>query len=230
MDSTAGPDAGDFQSLPDSPGPAGPQLGAAPGNAGDGVSPGAAGTVRDAAPPTVAATPGPPPAPAARAPAFPEVEGSSLTLREEIDTGNVELPGLLDWGAWQFWRREVGREPPRPRSEPHGFRLRRESLLWKSTMSYIYGPNWKQLLRQYGDDSPAPFQDRVLVPAGMPPGSSGAPPATTAGAGASLEVAQASAAGPETFELGSHQSDDVFSQGSWAEKSTAEIRAMLRDF
>ena len=153
MDPMAGPDAGDFQSLPDSPGQPGPQLGVAPGSAG-GASPGADAAALDAAPQTEAVTPGPPPAPEAGARAFPEVDGSTLTLREEIDLGNVETPGLLDWGSWQFWRREVGREPPRPRSEPHGFRLRRESILWRSTMAHVYGQNWYQLLRQYGGTGP----------------------------------------------------------------------------
>ena len=90
MDSTAGTDAGDFQSLPDAPAPAGPQMGAAPGNAGDGVSPGAVGAAREPAPPTAAA-PSPPPAPEAGVrPAFPEVDGSTLTLIEEIETGSIE--------------------------------------------------------------------------------------------------------------------------------------------
>ena len=99
-------------------------------------------------------------------------------------------------------------------------------------MAYVYGPNWYQLLKTYGgtEQAPAPFQGRSLVPAGMPPGPSGEPPPTMGGADVLAEAAPAPAEGPETFDLGSQQSDDAFSQGSWSQLSSAEIRAKLRDF
>ena len=145
MDPNAGPDAGDFQSLPDSAGPAGPQLGAAPGSAGDGASPGVSTAAGEAAQPPAAA------AGALQAPesgeAVPEVAGSVLSLREEIEQGNIPAPGLFDWGTWQLWRGGPGREPARPRGEVHGYRLKREASLWKSTMSYLYGVDWRTTLR-----------------------------------------------------------------------------------
>ena len=112
-------------------------------------------------------------------------------------------------------------------------------------MSRIYGQNWKQLLRQYGDGSPEaevryppPYlgpgspvaQGRSLVPSATPSGPRGAPPASAAGAVVPGDSGQVSGEGPETYALGSGLSDDAFSQGSWADKSTQEIRGMLRDF
>ena len=47
-------------------------------------------------------------APAAgAAPAIGEVADSTLTLAEEIEAGNIPVPGLLDWGSWQLWRSDA---------------------------------------------------------------------------------------------------------------------------
>ena len=99
-------------------------------------------------------------------------------------------------------------------------------------MAHVYGQDWYKLLKKCGgqEPGPVPFQGRALVPVGTLSDPSGAPPAASAVAVASSEEVRAPAAGPESYELGSHQSDDAFSQGSWAEKPTAEIRQMLRDF
>ena len=70
---------------------------------------------------------------------MPQVAGSVLTLIEEIDQGGIEAPDLIDYRAWLRWRGEVGREPPRPPRELHGYRLQRESNLWRTTMAHLYG-------------------------------------------------------------------------------------------
>ena len=99
-------------------------------------------------------------------------------------------------------------------------------------MAHVYGQDWYKLLKMYGgqDPGPLPFQGRALVPVGPPEEPVGAPPATSAVAVAAQKEAKASAVGPETYDLGSQQSDDVFSQGSWVDKSAEELREMLRDF
>ena len=160
-----------------------------------------------------------------------EVDGSTVTLCEEIHRGNVDVPGLLDWGSWQSWRREGGREPPRPLGELHEARLRRESFLWKSTMSHVYGHDWQDQLAQYGGQElgPRPFQGRSLASVGTPSDPSGAPPAAWAGAGASLEEVQVPAEAPVACSLDSHRSEGGLSQESWADQSTLEIRQMLQD-
>ena len=187
-------------------------------------------------------------APAAgAAQAIGEVADSTLTLAEEIEAGSIPTPGLLDWSAWQLWRGDAGREPPRPRGEPNAFRLQRESRLWRATMSRLYGLDWRQLLRQLSSEgspeaearypSPyagAPAQGSSLVPAGLPPGPLAPLPASTAvavaAAGEGLAAEEALEVNIGASARGSDAGDEVYSQGSWAEKSTEEIRAMLRDF
>ena len=99
-------------------------------------------------------------------------------------------------------------------------------------MAHVYGQDWYKLLKKYGgqDPGPMPFQGRALVPAGPPQDPVGAPPASSAVAVASPGVAKAPAVEPEAFDLRSHESDDVFSQGSWVAMTAAEVREMLRDF
>ena len=99
-------------------------------------------------------------------------------------------------------------------------------------MAHVYGQDWYKLLKKYGgqDPGPMPFQGRALVPAGPPQDPVGAPPASSAVVVASPGVAKAPAVEPEAFDLKSHESDDVFSQGSWVDKSATEIREMLRDY
>ena len=157
-----------------------------------------------------------------------EVADSTLTLLEEIEAGSIPTPGLLDWVSWQLWRSDAGREPPRPRSEPHGFRLHRESKLWRATMSRLYGLDWRQILRQLSNEGPpeaegrypspyagAPAQGSSPGPAGLPPGPLAPLPASTAvavaaaGEGTASEEALVVHIG--TSARGSDVGDDVYS-------------------
>ena len=101
MDPSVGGPPGVSQSSPGAAPSTGPQLGAAPGSAGDGASPGVSTAAGEAGqPPAAAVVALQAPEPGA---AVPEVANSVLTLREEIEQGNIPTPGLFDWGTWQLW-------------------------------------------------------------------------------------------------------------------------------
>ena len=183
MDPSVGVPPGVSTSSPGAEPPTGPQLVAAPGSTGVGASPGASTAAGEAAQPPAAARAAP--SAPATGDSVPEVADSTLSLIEEIDRGNISPPGLFDWGAWQLWRGGAGREPPRPRGEMHGYRLQRESRLWRSTMSYLYGTDWNATLRSIAGGGTPGVAGRGSQPAPQPAGSAGPP----AGQGSSLVAA-----------------------------------------
>ena len=112
-------------------------------------------------------------------------------------------------------------------------------------MSHLYGEDWRITLRDLSGGVLPGAEARGSQPAPPPAGHSGPPAdqgrslvaagATSPGsagwqAAASAIDLPASEAG-EFQELASQEEhDDAFSEGSWVDKSSQELRAMLRDF
>ena len=86
-----------------------------------------------------------------------EVEGYGGTLSEACGEGHIDAPEPMAWNAWQTWRSLVGLRPASRKGSAH---VKREALLWRSTMAELYGEEWRELIR-------TPSQHR---------GASGTPP------------------------------------------------------
>ena len=231
---------GALQFLPVSPVGPGPQLGAAPGSAAC-ASPGAVGAAFESAPPTAAddrhdglmtatETPGTSAPSETGGVAVPEVDGSTLTLLEEIGRGTIEVPGLLSWVSWLRWGGGAGRAPPPSPDEPSIVGLQRESILWETTMSHVYGRDWRLSFPLHRDEyvGPLPSRGRSLESATTPLVPPGAQPAAPAGVGGTLGGARVSACKPETsFLVSSHSVGP--SQELEADKSTPEVLRTLQE-
>ena len=86
-----------------------------------------------------------------------EVTRSDLSLAEAIEAGEVPVPPLMGWRAWQSWRKYVGK---RPTTNVDGGTThnRLESKLWKATMESLYGEEWMvELDDQGGGPDPSEF-------------------------------------------------------------------------
>jgi hypothetical protein len=156
-------------------------------------------------------------------PAIPEVVGLGEveTLREALDQGLVQHPPLCSWGGWQTWRGEYGKRPPIPMGPAGGTApgttsarsefSARESRLRVETMAYLYGPDWKQQLKDLGE------------PPGGAEGTAqgGAPPPDLSAATAGVAGPGGGAAAP------SEPASSEFSQGSWVGMPMDELMSVM---
>ena len=71
-----------------------------------------------------------------------QVTGTDKTLKECLDDGTIQPPGLISWNDWQVWRSGNGK---RPTQETDGTVLdnRAEASLWSSTMADAHGSEWR---------------------------------------------------------------------------------------
>ena len=108
-------------------------------------------------------------------------------------------------------------------------------------MSHFYGADWRATLREIAGGGLPGAEVRDPPPAGSlgPPadqGRSPAPAGATSPSPAGWQAAASAVALPES-EAGEFQEldaeeerEDAFSEGSWIDKSSQELRAMLRHF
>ena len=73
-----------------------------------------------------------------------EVAGSTGTLMEEIEAGNIERPPPLSYNEWISWRSRAGRRP-HARDDGASTTSGEEKTLWERTMTTLYGENFKAL-------------------------------------------------------------------------------------
>ena len=118
-----------------------------------------------------------------------EVSGIDKTLFQAIADGDVESPALMDWNAWQKWRKDQGKRTKR-RVDGDITHPNFEVPLWKSTMAAVHGDEWgKQILEpsveELQEAVEAEGEDTAQTGAALPEGSASAcisqprPPPTT---------------------------------------------------
>ena len=84
---------------------------------------------------------------------YKEVSGSTKSLIdhlsnfEEGDDGFIPMPDLMDFNSWQRWRTQSGKRPTK-RLDGYHTNPRQESILWRSTMSAVHGPEWESELHR----------------------------------------------------------------------------------
>ncbi len=69
-----------------------------------------------------------------------QVSGTDITLLEAIETDVVPRPDLMDWNAWQRWRRVAGQRPTA--ADGAALDNRGEVALWRGVMTSLYGADW----------------------------------------------------------------------------------------
>ena len=91
-----------------------------------------------------------------------EVSGTDASLRAMMDDGEIPFPPPMTYNEWITWRSREGRRPRVRRGDPEGTTRTHESLLWRTLMEEIHGPEWRDLLRR---DAPgAPVREPVVEP------------------------------------------------------------------
>ena len=119
-----------------------------------------------------------------------QVSGTDVRFLDAVRDGLVPAPGLMDWNAWQRWRRTTGQRPTVARDgELPGNRA--EVALWRQAMEAIHGARWLEELhspipaaqagepRPHGPDAAAAGDVEEIAPASptarVSPGSGGGP-------------------------------------------------------
>ena len=151
-----------------------------------------------------------------------EVQGSALPLVEAINRGEIEPPERpLAWQEWTTWRAAAGARPRQTSACSQ-----KESRLWKTTMSSLFGEDWRAELAtaralavEHASRSPdrrggasTPSEEVSPSPEGRNVWSS--PPRSRPGA--------------EDAEADEKQSS-VGSEGSWRNMSNEEVETVLTD-
>ena len=170
-----------------------------------------------------------------------EVSGSTLTLKQAIDAGEIEPPGLLEWNAWQKWRRDVGKRPTQ-RADGRTTSNTEEAALWKATMEDRYGSDWSmQLMTQVAETetglgAEADVVQASTVPSGGPaaadviqpqePQAQGAQPSTPRAG--RTEVSPGSGNGPVVKSPGSGALSPVSSVDSRFPGTPGSLDAKLQ--
>ena len=78
-----------------------------------------------------------------------EVSGGDGTLAESIAGGDVPMPAVMDFNAWQQWRKGPGRRPQTTKGDPATTTPRQESELWRGTMQRLFGAEeWRTRLEE----------------------------------------------------------------------------------
>ena len=89
------------------------------------------------------------------------VVGSSLSLLEAINRGEVPQPPLINQQMWLRWRRDHGRRPARKGTREASTTIKEEMKLCKEAMAKYHGGDWQEKLfnaepqedEEDGDDS-----------------------------------------------------------------------------
>ena len=92
-----------------------------------------------------------------------EVSGTDETLRAMMASGEIPYPPLMAYHEWVSWRSREGRRPRVRANDPEGTTRLHESLLWRTIMEEVHGPEWRGLIRR---DAPRPpSREPVTEPA-----------------------------------------------------------------
>ena len=163
-----------------------------------------------------------------------EVSGSTQTLKQAIDAGEIEAPGLLEWNAWQKWRRDVGKRPSQ-RVDGRTTSNTEEAALWKATMEDRYGSDWSMQLMtqvaetQTGLGAEADVAQASTVPSGGPAAADVLPPqeAQVSTPRARTEASPGSGNGPVVKSPGSGAQSPVSSVDSRQPGTPGSLNAKL---
>lgn len=93
------------------------------------------------------------------------VSGSDLALLDAVRQQKVPRPEMMQWNAFQVWH---SREGKRPTMAVDGCATTnaKESILWKTLMNQLYGPEWTLELASAEEAQPSTqSSERRLVPA-----------------------------------------------------------------
>ena len=91
-----------------------------------------------------------------------EVTGTDEPLRAMMAGGEIPYPPPMAYNEWITWRSREGRRPRLRAGDPQGTARDQESLLWRTVMEEVHGPNWRDLIRR---DAPrAPSREPVTEP------------------------------------------------------------------
>ena len=96
------------------------------------------------------------------------VSENEKTLKQVIEDGDIEPPPLMEWNAWQKWRRDVGMRPSQ-RVDESTTSNTEEAALWKRTMADRYGDDWSMQLMTRVAETDAPVEGEVTVQPGTVP-------------------------------------------------------------
>ena len=72
--------------------------------------------------------------------AFRQLSGTTSTLLELIQQGEIPEPELMGFNRWEQWRRDAGRRPL-IRVDGQVTTSRQEAELWRATMQHFHGEN-----------------------------------------------------------------------------------------
>ena len=95
-----------------------------------------------------------------------EVSGTDEPLRAMMAGGEIPYPPPLAYNEWIAWRSREGRRPRLRAGDPRGTARSEESLLWRTIMEEVHGPDWRTLVR---DASRAPSREPVTEPVNFTP-------------------------------------------------------------
>ena len=85
-----------------------------------------------------------------------EVSGSDEALLAMMLAGEIPFPPVCTWNEWATWRSREGRRPRLRANDPEGTTREQESLLWRTVMEEVHGPDWRHFL-------PESFGDEIVV-------------------------------------------------------------------
>ena len=161
-----------------------------------------------------------------------EVEGYGGTLLKACSDGLIETPKPMAWNAWQTWRSRVGLRPASRRSPAN---VKREAVLWRSTMAELYADEWRELIstpsQHRGAGETLTGDGANLAGGARPEVHRLTPSATSAGLRTPVQSLADVAAGQVVLRAARPRADDnvsAFSEGSWRGMSDQDLWQMVK--
>ena len=137
----------------------------------------------------------------------------------------------MAWNTWQQCGSRVGLRPPSRRGPSN---VKREAVLWRSTMAELYGEDWRELIgtpSQHRGASEARSGEANAAGDARPEVHQLTPSATSAGIRTPVQSLADVAAGQVVLRAARPRADDnfsAFSEGSWRGMSDQDLWQMVK--
>ena len=152
-----------------------------------------------------------------------EVHGSTLSLVEMINRGDIEPPeNPFTWMEWTQWRAAEG---SRPRLT--GAFSKRESRLWRTTMASLFGEGWNAELAAVRER--AALHDNRITDQGEEVSSPSEGHSPSTGGRRVWRSPKRTRPGGEEGAVEGELQSSAGSEGSWRNMSNEDVEAMLTD-
>ena len=77
---------------------------------------------------------------------YQEVANFEGTFEDAVEAMKVLQPDLMSFNDWIAWRKTDGLRPTKRHGSERTTKSKEESLLWRRTMLFYYGDDWRRTL------------------------------------------------------------------------------------